>query len=100
MLNEKHGDGKVISHPAEEFNELQCLGGIHSGSRFVEKEERWLERHGADDFQTALGTLRQSACLLVHHITEAKLFEQLGTHADVFFFSAARRWKLQKSGRP
>ena len=75
----------------EQLAQLDLLGRVHAGGRFVEREQLRIGGQRARDLQTALVAVRQVARRVVGELRDADVVEQfLRALADLALFLGAR----------
>ena len=89
MFNQNDRYRKSFANPPDKFHELNNFIGVHSGSRFIQKQKLGLGGQRPGNLQPALQTVGQVFGFFTGHVVELKDRQQIQRLVgDAFFFSA------------
>ena len=68
MLDEQHRNLELVTDPYDVIHKLFRFLGVHARGRLIQQQESGVCGKGADNFQTALGTVRKASGLFLSQI--------------------------------
>ena len=74
VLDQQHGDLKLVLDEADEPRQLHLLGRVHAGGGFVEQQQLRLRGQRADDLQPPLVAVGQALGRLVAEACRGRRF--------------------------
>ena len=87
----------MISDLADHRHQLFCFLRVHTGSRFIKKQQLWICRKRSCDFQTSLRTIRQVSCFCFRILVQTENTQQFHCLFICFLFCLVIGWQTQDS---
>ena len=77
VLDEQHGESELLLDESDQLHQLDFLGRVHPGGRFVEQEQLWPCGERANDFEPALIAVGQRTAGRIALCRQTKDLQQL-----------------------
>ena len=83
MLDQNDSDFEIFLYFADQRGQFGSLLWIHTGCRLIQKEDFWIRRQGADDFQSTLLAVRKifrQNIIFLFQFENGQQFQSFFTH--------------------